>query len=389
MLPDGGSFVQVYDTSNPDDTDEFLTQFPLSGNANAVAISRGIGFVGAGNRLEVVNYRPFDSAGVAPTAVATVNAQDADPATLGIQALEGGLISVTAEVTDDVQVRDVQLLVNGEVVATDVSFPFDFVAPVPSAATGENFTVEVRATDTGGNETLSDPVILAIVPDTFAPVIETVTPADGASRFFGSRATRVRFNEALNAELVSDAAFRIVSPGENGIFGDADDVIIPANVTLRDNDQLVQITAIEDLLVGAYRLEIDESLVEDRASNALGDGLFTSDFTIIDRPSVDELFDLVGEEQADAFVLDGTDIQLGINADGSFIGAGVGLEFAGTDFLEPGTPLAGYTVGFNGSNFTNSSPSNGTDFAVTLQDLSAGDFHGVRAEGPCQRSTTI
>jgi len=109
--------------------------------------------------------------------------------------------------------------------------------------------------------------------------------------------------------------------------------------------------------------------------------LFTSVFDVIERPSVDELFDLVGEEQPGAFVLDGDDLRLGINADGSFIGGGVGLEFAGTDFLEPGTQLAGFTIAFNGSNFTNSAPSNGTDFAVTLQDLSVGDFNGVRAEG--------
>jgi len=260
--------VQVYDTSDPNDTDELLTQFTLGGNANAVAISRGIGFVGAGNRLEIVNYRPFDADGVAPTAAAMVNAEDADPATPGIQALEGGLITVTAQVTDDVQVGDVELLVNGEAVETDVSFPFDFAAPVPSAATGENFTIEVRATDTGGNATTSDPITISIVPDTFAPIIETVTPAAGASRFAGARATRVRFDEALDTESI-DAAFRIAAAGDNGIFGDADDILVSAEVTLRDNDQLVQLTALEDLPVGTYRLEIDEALVQDRAGRAM------------------------------------------------------------------------------------------------------------------------
>ena len=381
LLPDGGSFAQLYDTSDPNDTNNFLTQFTLNGDANAVAISRGIGFIGAGNNLEIVNYRPFDADGIAPTVSVTIDAEDADLLTPGIQALEGGLVTVTPVVTDDVQVRDVELLVNGDVVATDVSFPFDFVLPVPAAATGENFTIEVRATDTGGNQALSDLTTFAIVPDTFAPTIETVTPSDGSSQFFGTRATRVRFNEAVSVESLDEAAFRIVSPGGNGLFGDADDVVIAAEVTSRDNDELVQITALENLPIGDFRLEIDEALVRDLAGNVLGDGVFTSEFAVIERPSVDELFDLVGEPQAGAFVLDGDEIRLGINADGSFIGADVGLEFAGTDFLEPGTPLAGFTVSFDGQNFTNSSPSNGTDFAVSLQDISVGDFNGVRADG--------
>ena len=381
LLPDGGSFAQLYDTSDPNDTNNFLTQFTLNGDANAVAISRGIGFIGAGNNLEIVNYRPFDADGIAPTVSVTIDAEDADLLTPGIQALEGGLVTVTPVVTDDVQVRDVELLVNGDVVATDVSFPFDFVLPVPAAATGENFTIEVRATDTGGNQALSDLTTFAIVPDTFAPTIETVTPSDGSSQFFGTRATRVRFNEAVSVESLDEAAFRIVSPGGNGLFGDADDVVIAAEVTSRDNDELVQITALENLPIGDFRLEIDEALVRDLAGNVLGDGVFTSEFAVIERPSVDELFDLAGEPQAGAFVLDGDEIRLGINADGSFIGADVGLEFAGTDFLEPGTPLAGFTISFDGQNFTNSSPSDGTDFAVSLQDISVGDFNGVRAEG--------
>jgi hypothetical protein len=381
VLPDGGSFVQVYNVGNPDDTDALLTQFNLSGSATAVAISRGIGFVGAGSRLEVVNYRPFDAEGNAPTAMAIVDAEDADPAIPGIQALEGGLVSVQAIVTDDVQVRNVELLINGAVVANDVSFPFDFIAPVPMSATGETFTIEVRATDTGGNATTSAPTTLAIVPDTFAPTIDFVIPANGTSRFFGSKAVRIRFNEPLDASLLAGSTFSIVSAGANGTFGDSDDTVVPAAVSVRDNDQLVQITATDNLPVGSYRVQIDETTVFDRAGNPLGDAVFHSEFMIVERPSVEALFELEGESRPGAFVLEGSEINLGIAVDGSFIGAGVGLEFAGTDFLEPGTPLAGYTIAFNGTNYTNSTPSNGSDFAVALQDLSEGSFHGMLAEG--------
>ena len=97
-----------------------------------------------------------------------------------------------------------------------------------------------------------------------------------------------------------------------------------------------------------------------------------------------ELFARVGEVRATDFVIGGSTIQLGINNDGSFVGNGVGLVFEGRDFLLPGTPLAGYSVGFNGETFTNRDPTNDSGligFDVEVQDLSNGLFFGMRAEG--------
>ena len=381
LLPDGGNFAQLYDTTDPNDTDALFTQFALSGNANTVEISRGLGFIGAGNRLEIVNYLPFDADGIVPEAIALVDAVDADPLTTEIEVIEGGLVSVKAQISDDVQVRDVDLIINGEVVANDVSFPFDFVIPAPSASTGETFEIEVRATDTGGNRTTSDPVTLKIVPDTFAPEIESISPDDGSQQFVGSRTARVRFSEPLSPDSIDGSAFRLLSAGENGIFGDEDDLNINAEVVLRDNARLVQVNATDVLPIGNYRLEIHESQVSDLAGNPLGDGVVSSNFEVVERPSVDDLFDIIGEDKAEEFVLQSEEIALGIAIDGSFIGAGVGLEFAGTDFLEPGTPLAGYTVAFGGENFINRSPESANGFDVALQDLSSGNFHGMRAEG--------
>ena len=53
----------------------------------------------------------------------------------GIQVLEGTSIVIDADISDDVQVRNVELLVNDVVVANDVSFPFDLSAVAIRQAT--------------------------------------------------------------------------------------------------------------------------------------------------------------------------------------------------------------------------------------------------------------
>src|SRR6185369_5411449 len=77
-----------------------------------------------------------------------------------------------------------------------------------------------------------------------------------------------------------------------------------------------------------------------------------------------------------------TPLALGIAADGSFVGPSIGAKWNGTEFLRSGTYLAGFTVAMNGVNYTNNIASAGsTAFPVTLEDISSGSLHGVRATG--------
>ena len=77
--------------------------------------------------MNVVNYLPFDSLGQ-PPAVTISTSADLDPLTVGIQVQNGTTVRVNSNVTDDVQVRNVELLVDGVVVQNDVAFPFDLSA---------------------------------------------------------------------------------------------------------------------------------------------------------------------------------------------------------------------------------------------------------------------
>jgi len=121
--------LEIYDVTDPQDTDAFLTVIDTPGFARDVAIASGIAFVADDSGdLQVVNYRPFDNLGVAPTMEISSGIADVDPNTPGVQVTEGSSIPVFADVTDDVQVRNVELLVDGEVVSNAVSFPFELAA---------------------------------------------------------------------------------------------------------------------------------------------------------------------------------------------------------------------------------------------------------------------
>lgn len=285
ITPDGGNTVTVNNVSDRTRTgaDQLLTSFNLSGAINDIVISRGIAYAAVGNRLEVINYRPFDTQGQAPSQVIlTTNTTDADPNTAGLQLLEGGVLSVLVEARDDVQVRSVDLLVNGNVVQTDVSFPFDFSTFIPNISLGSTITIQARATDTGGNVTLSSPLVVGVVPDTFAPAIIDVNPSNGAIKGEGLNKLRVRFSERMDPTGLVAANFVLAGAGADNQFGNSDDVSIPVqNFEVKDNDTFVQLS-VAPLAIGKYALRLNQSALKDVAGNSLGTGISTISFQTVE-----------------------------------------------------------------------------------------------------------
>ena len=284
----GGTFngvdvVSLADTSN---TYNFITRINLPDAPLSIAIASGIGFVADGaSGLQVINYLPFDTKGVAPTVSINSNAADIDPNTPGVQVLEGTTISLSANVSDDVQVRNVELLINGQVVRNNVSFPFDLTTQLPSLASlgagNTTVTVQVRATDTGGNTTLSDPITLNLVRDTTPPTLVSLTPADGASRPEGARNVTLKFSKPIVVNGALTDVFKIIGAGADGQLGTADDVAVPVTSSqLRDNDTTVQLTT-GGFAVGNYEIVFDKSKVNDRPGNSFGTGTFVSHFSVV------------------------------------------------------------------------------------------------------------
>ena len=140
-----GSAVDVFNSSNTSTAGQFVTQFALPVAAQGIAIGEGIAFVADGSSgLQVVNYLPFDTNGIPPTASISTTATDVDLITPGLQVHEGSTLPIQAVVNDDGQVRNVELLVNGQVVQNAVSFPFNFsvhrARPSPPPAAVSQFS---------------------------------------------------------------------------------------------------------------------------------------------------------------------------------------------------------------------------------------------------------
>ncbi|MCH8991004.1 MAG: Ig-like domain-containing protein [Acidobacteria bacterium] len=258
---------------DPAETNVFQTRFELPERPNSVFIASGIAFIADGTAgLQVVNYLGFDNQGVPPVVTLSSAIPDLDPGTAGVQITEGASVPIKIEVTDaPFQVRSVDLIVNGEIVGTDVSFPFDLFA----IAVSEGSTVEVRAraTDTGGNSALSNILTFELVPDTFAPTITRLTPGDGQEWAEGLSAVQVRFNEAIDAATVNAANFQL----KDSVGA----VIAPLVVALGNRDRAVLLTY-PPQPPGSYSVVIDAALVTDRAGNALGVADIVSQFTLVE-----------------------------------------------------------------------------------------------------------
>lgn len=276
------SVVDVVDVSDPERTDAFLTRFTVPA-AEGVAIAAGIGFVAGGaDGLTVINYMPFDGEGQAPQIDLDVTDLDTDPDADGIQVIEGSTIRPTATVRDDVQVRNVEILLDGEVVRNEVSFPFDLSAAVPRLPEGEEtMTVElqVRATDTGGNVATSDVVALELVPDTVPPQIAVTTPEDDGRVGQHFQSVVVTFDKPMDPASLSADNFTLMDPDGS--------TLTPEHVQVRRLDSQVQLTyADEHQPLGEWEMVVHAADITDRSGNALGDEDLTIGFTVREATAV-------------------------------------------------------------------------------------------------------
>jgi hypothetical protein len=275
----GRGLVDLMDVSNPQDNFRRLVSIPLPAEPFSGAIGSGIAFVANGTAgLQVINYLPFDNRGQAPTVTASAIVTDFDPNTAGIQVLEGTSIPVRAVITDDVQVRNAELLVNGQVVRNDVSFPFDFVAIAPNVTPeSSTFTIQVRATDTGGNTALSDVLIFDLVRDTVPPTIVGIEPPTNATQVEPLTAVRVRFSKSMAAATLNSATIRLRDTAGN--------FFTPTTFQLRNDDRFAQLT-FAPLTLGSYEIVIAAAGITDRAGNPLGTTDIISPFSLTSRASL-------------------------------------------------------------------------------------------------------
>ena len=268
--PGNLNVLDLVGVRDPADTGNFRTRVALPSAPKDITLANGLAFVAGGaGGLQVVNFVAFDVNGQAPTASLDVAGFDIDPVKPGVQVVEGTVLTLKPTVTDDVQVRNIDAVVNGLVVASDLNFPFDLQVAVPTIAVGgSTLSLQIRATDTGGNVGQSTVQVLDVVADTFAPQLRAVNLTDGASVFF-VRSINLVFNEPIDSTLFSTGAASLVRLGDDGVFGTADDEVMAFSVDYRASGQSVSILPDGYLPPGTYRFTVDAGKVTDRVGNAL------------------------------------------------------------------------------------------------------------------------
>lgn len=124
------------------------------------------------SRLYIGQYiGTTDSSGIPPTVAITSPAP-------GASVVASSTLRVSVAASDDVGVAGVDLLVNGQVVATDTVAPYELSFTVPSGVT--TLTLGARATDFGGNFALAPEVQVTVTPNQ-PPVVAITSPAPGYS----------------------------------------------------------------------------------------------------------------------------------------------------------------------------------------------------------------
>jgi len=136
-----------------------------------VYLSAGDTFPDTNRRLYIGQYLDsIDADGLSPVAALGTP-------TPGQTIKEGSILPIIVEASDDVSLQAVEFLVEGQVVFTDTTFPYQYDAPVPVGIT--DMTVAARAIDLGGNQTPTAEVIVTVQPDLLTTVIGTVVDSNG------------------------------------------------------------------------------------------------------------------------------------------------------------------------------------------------------------------
>jgi hypothetical protein len=279
---DGTHDIYLFDLSDPANTSQFLLTLPTPGMTRAVSLFNGLAYAADSEAgLQVVNYLAADRLGVPPAVMLDASFDLLDPAVE-----VGQPVRVTAVVTDDVQVRNVEFYIDGVRAATDGNFPFEYRFLAPSRGLKDRFTLQARASDTGGNAVFTPPLEVFILPDSTPPrVSRTVPPAGGIA---GSVETvAVFFNESIDPQTVTDATLQWRSAGPDGIPGTADDVLrTGGTLSYRDELRAAFLTFSEPLPPGLYEGSALPPLA-DTSGNVLPVP-FTWRFTVIEGVDSDQ-----------------------------------------------------------------------------------------------------
>ncbi len=283
---DGPHHVDIYDVGSNGIGTTYLSTIETSSDlTQSLTIFNGVAYTGGndysgGSRLNVINYLAPDGNGVPPTI--TIESES------GTSVVEGSYTTVSASVSDDVQVRNVEFFIDGQLAFTDGNYPFSYTFEVPLLSAGvASIAITARAFDTGGNETDSNELNLGITIDNSPPVIlGAIPPNDAALRSLRSLGFIPTQN--MNLDSLGPDVFFITHAGNDGLLGTNDDIVLEdGTVELSTTSKVVYLKFEDDLTAGSYEINVTTAatnqfgvpLEEDFQSGFIiyGQGAFDSD----------------------------------------------------------------------------------------------------------------
>ena len=254
----------VFDGSNPAETENLVDEFDLDVQPTDFTLHNGYAyFANPDSKLVVFNYLAADTGGVPPGVTFEI---------VGVAANEVdslALLTIRAVVTDDVQVRNVELLVDGDRIATDGTFPFEFRYRAPDLVLQDSVSIAVAASDTGGNRAVSAVRNLAVVPEATAPHLVRSMPANNR---VGANVQEIvlTFNEPMRGDALELSGFTLTALGADGERGGSDDSVVPLAAPALDARGFrvtVSPSAGGTLADGLYALDIDSTVLVDLSGN--------------------------------------------------------------------------------------------------------------------------
>ncbi|MBI3416751.1 MAG: Ig-like domain-containing protein [Verrucomicrobia bacterium] len=265
--PNDGPAVDValYNLGPDGRANQFVASFATPGAAYAVSIYNGIAYVADGDAgMQVLNYLSLDTKRVAPTIDLSASFSLNPP-----HAEENKLVRLTAEVTDDVQVRSVEFYIDGQRVGVAGKFPFEFrfVTPLLDAST-TSFKIRAKAIDTGGNFTWTDEIVVALTRDQTPPhVRRKIFPPPGSIR--GSiDAVTIPFSKPIDPATINGTTVQVIDAGADRLFGTADDVVHSGQLSYDTALKLITLTFAAPLPPGHYQIIVRPPLA-DTAGNQI------------------------------------------------------------------------------------------------------------------------
>ncbi len=267
------SDIGIFDVSSATQTNELITIFPTPGISQSVSIYNGLAYVATGQSgFLVLSYLAFDNQREAP-GIGLSASFSLDPA----EVEEGKFARLTADVTDDVQVRNVEIYLDGVLVQTDGNFPFEYRFTAPRLAEQPIFTVQAKATDTGGNVTWTDEITVNLLPDETSPRVIQVQPQAGGRAV---QTIAAIFNEPMDISTLSENSFqvRFIDSGVGLPLKGVGTPVPGGSIEYREEAKTALLLFESPLANGRYRLSIANS-VTDLAGNSMEEE-FSSTFLV-------------------------------------------------------------------------------------------------------------